>query len=143
MLRGNKKKINNLITEAEFEAMALKIEHEKRLILYTGVSFFMILFISMWFFSFRQEVQTSVPELKAQDTVDGMLSKLKQSLFDTQDSINQVKKQVTNLTGTTTEVVSSTTSRELDIDALNIEIKKSQAEDLNMATGTLNLPVSE
>lgn len=151
-----KKAESKQASSAEREELLLehvqKIEHDKRLIMYTGVSFFMVLFVGLWFVSFTGAVKAGIPESKTGESLSEVLAKLKENLDKAKDETSQIKDraaQVVQAIGTST----ATTSQVLDIDDMNIEISEKSLdeskeglknnESLATSTDEQKLPISQ
>lgn len=106
-----------------------KIEREKHLIMYLGVGFFMVMFVGLWFVSFTGAVKNSMPEDKTGESISEVLTKLKVNLDKTKNEIDQARNNLAQ-TNQVTSTSMATTSKELDIDNLNIEISKDSINSL-------------
>lgn len=127
--RLKKTELNQANKEERAELLlehAQKIEHDKRLIMYTGVSFFMILFAGFWFVSFTGAVKNSIPEDKTGESLNEVLAKLKTNLDKAKDEVGQIKNQAVQIISTST----ATTSQALSIDNMNVEISSDSIEEL-------------
>ncbi|NTU98525.1 hypothetical protein HGA64_00750 [Candidatus Falkowbacteria bacterium] len=132
----------------------LKSDQEKRMIMWTGVTFFMVLIIGLWMFNLRLVFQEGQPT-QASEQVD-----LKKVAKDFDDAMSQVRQGLDKLdassTATTTDIFATSTatttmesatstgvlstSTPLDQEVINETVKSLERQANTVATPTPELP---
>lgn len=88
-----------------------KLQRDKRLILISGVTFFMVLIVSVWFINIR-EVFNSVPAYDEDDTTFSwkeLSEEFKDNIEQMKEEIEEIKILADNSTTTSAEIFSTTT----------------------------------
>jgi hypothetical protein len=99
-----------------------RLEREKKFIMYAGISFFMVLFASLWFVSFSGTVSGHMPVGHDGASLEQMLGKLSAELERARSDIDKARP----------EAASSTAVKQVDasMDSLNIGIADADLEKL-------------